>query len=46
MDQTKVTSGFDLELAIGGRYLANLLLLASDVNAHWRDPSLVQHRPV
>ena len=30
MDQTKVTSGFDLEVAIGGRYLTNLLLLASD----------------
>jgi len=31
MDQTKVTSGFDLEVAIGSRYLTNLLLLASDV---------------
>src|SRR5262245_33960334 len=31
MDQTKVTSGFDLEVALGGRYLTNLLLLASDV---------------
>ena len=30
MDQTKVTSGFDLEVAIGGRYLTNILLLASD----------------
>jgi hypothetical protein len=31
MDQTKVTSGFDLEVAIGGGYLTNLLLLAGDV---------------
>jgi hypothetical protein len=28
MDQTRVTSGYDVEVAMGGRYLQYLLLLA------------------
>lgn len=31
MDQTRVQSGYDVELALGERYLTYLLLLASDV---------------
>ncbi|MEV6648897.1 hypothetical protein [Amycolatopsis sp. NPDC051371] len=31
MDQTKVLSGYDVEIALAGRYLQYLLLLASDI---------------
>src|SRR5690349_21139539 len=33
MDQTLVTSGFDIEIALGERYLQYLLLLALDSGA-------------